>query len=155
MDFWKDQLKNLFNDERLDGLLKSIDQQLAHSLKEFDHHLNHFQNNYFFHVDSTETEEEVIIQATLPVSDDDKVNLDMVNHQLRILIQRFETEKIHNNEGEILKKENFSKRIERYLPLPPNVAPESIKASMSGNRLTVRVPKGNNHHSQIIEIDQE
>ncbi|WP_349407372.1 Hsp20/alpha crystallin family protein [Pseudalkalibacillus sp. SCS-8] len=155
MDFLKNQLKNLFNDERFDQLLKSIDQHLEHSLKEFDHHLSHFNNNYFFHVDSAETEDEVIIQATLPVGNDDKVHLDMVNHQLRILIQRFETEQIQNNEGEILKKENYSKRIERYLPLPPNVAPESIKASMSGNRLTVRVPKVSNQHSNIIEIDEE
>lgn len=155
MDFWKNQLKHLFNDERFDGLLKSIDQHLEHSLKEFDQHLNHFQSNYFFQVESSETEDEVIIQATLPVGENDKVNLDMVNHQLRILIQHFETEQIQNNNGEILKKENFSKRIERYLPLPPNIAPEMIRAAMSGNRLTVKIPKVGSSNSQIIEIDHE
>ncbi|MCF6137377.1 Hsp20/alpha crystallin family protein [Pseudalkalibacillus berkeleyi] len=154
MDFWKDQLKNLFNDERLDGLIKSLDQQLEHSLKEFDQHLNHFHSNYFFQVESTEDENEIIIEATLPVGEEDKVKLDMVNHQLRILIQRFETEQIQNNNGELLKKENFSKRIERYLPLPANVDTESIKAAMSGNRLTVKIPKIVKQ-SQIIDIDLE
>lgn len=154
MDFWKDQLKNLFNDERLDGLIKSIDQQLEHSLKEFDQHLNHFHSNYFFQVESTEDENEIIIEATLPVGEEDKVKLDMINHQLRILIQRFETEQIQNNNGEILKKENFSKRIERYLPLPANVDTESIKAAMSGNRLIVKIPKVVKQ-SQIIDIDLE
>ncbi len=155
MDFWKNQLKNLFNDERMDTFLNSIDQHLQKSLQDFDKHLNHFQSNYFFHVDVAESENEVLIQATLPVEKDDRVNLEVINHQLRILIQKFEEEQLQNDKGEVLKKENYSKRIERYLPLPPNVSQEKIKASMTGNQLTVKIPKLPDDQSRIIQIESE
>ncbi|WP_408006282.1 Hsp20/alpha crystallin family protein [Pseudalkalibacillus sp. A8] len=155
MDFWKNQLSNLFNDERMDAFLNSIDQQLQKSFKEFDKQLNHLHSNYFFHVDVAESENEVVIQATLPVEKDDRVNLEVINHQLRILIQKFEEEQLQNDKGEVLRKENYSKRIERYLPLPPNVSHEKIKASMSGNQLTVKIPKTPDDHSKIIHIESE
>ncbi|WP_261134048.1 Hsp20/alpha crystallin family protein [Bacillus sp. Marseille-Q3570] len=155
MDFWKNQLKHIFDDQRMDNFLKSIDQHLQQSMKEFDKHLNHFQSNYFFDVDTSETDREIIIRANLPLEENDRVNLEVINHQLRLLIQKFETEQLQNDKGEILRKENYSKRIERYLPLPPNVLTEDIKASMSGNQLTVKLPKTHDTQSKIIDIEPE
>ncbi|MGP4079564.1 Hsp20/alpha crystallin family protein [Pseudalkalibacillus sp. R45] len=155
MDFWKNQLKHIFDDQRMDNFLKSIDQHLQESMKEFDKHLNHFQSNYFFDVDTSETDREIIIRANLPLEENDRVNLEVINHQLRLLIQKFEVEQLQNDKGEILRKENYSKRIERYLPIPPNVSPEDIKASMAGNQLTVVLPKTSDTRSKIIDIEPE
>ncbi|WLD91594.1 Hsp20/alpha crystallin family protein [Alkalihalobacillus sp. AL-G] len=152
MDFWKNQLMNLFDEKRLDEFVNSMDQYLNESLSNFDQHMKQFHSTYLFDIDTTETENELILKATLPISENDRVKLDMVNHQLRILIQRFESEKVENEHGETLRKENFSKRIERYVPIPPNVSHEKIKASMSGKQLIIRIPKQGDL-SQNIDID--
>ncbi|WP_257347029.1 Hsp20/alpha crystallin family protein [Pseudalkalibacillus decolorationis] len=153
MDIWKkNQLFNLFDENKLEEFMKSMDQYFNDSLTTLDQHLDHFHSTYFFDIDTTETEQEIILQAQLPVRENDRVKLEMVNQQLRVLIQRFESEQVQNDQGQTLRSENFSKRIERYIPLPPNTSSEKVKASMSGDQLTIRIPKQADH-STVIDID--
>ncbi len=105
-------------------------------------------------VDVQETENEVLVSAELPGVTKDNLEVEVLPEQLTLKAEvNQEDEK---EEGTYHFKERIWSRFERTLPLPVEVVPDQVKASLKDGVLQVRLPKSERAKAQTprkVKVD--
>lgn len=101
-----------------------------------------------FRVDMDEYDSEVIVTAELPGYKRDEIELEMIDHQLRIAAQAGSSRKDKNSHN---KNQSFQ-RVERTIALPFPIPKDETKASFHDGLLKVTIPK-NESDRKYLEID--
>ena len=90
-------------------------------------------------VDITETETEVTIHAEVPGFSEKDLGVQAAPRSLCITGKRQEAEE--QREGKTVYSERYSGQIFRVLPLPSQIDPDSVNATLSGSILEIKVLK--------------
>jgi HSP20 family protein len=97
--------------------------------------------------DVSETEEAYLVQLELPGVNKDKIDIQMVDHELIITGELTETER-----GRLRRRTRRYGQFEYRLVLPGDVNAESVNAQLAEGVLTVTVPKAEAAKPRHVEI---
>ncbi len=105
-------------------------------------------------VDVQETEDEVLVSAELPGVSKDGLEVEVLPEQLTLKAEV--SQEKEEKEGTFHCKERIWSRFERTLPLPAEVVPDQVKASLKDGVLQVRMPKSERAKAQTprkVKVD--
>ena len=131
--------------------------RLEQMRKDFDRFFPEFQFPWFsqemdfLRVDVYETENEVVAVCEIPgLESKENINIDVHDQHLTIsgVINRTGEQKEEN----FSRKERFSGRFQRTVPLPSPVSSEGAQATYKQGILEVRMPKQMHTHGRRIDI---
>lgn len=133
--------------------------QLSNMRKEFDHFFSDFpsifgsEHNWGgIRVDVHETENEVVAMCDLPgLEKKEDVNIHIENNMLNISGSINRTNEVKDEN--MHRKERFSGRFHRSVPLPSPVSQEGVKATYRNGVLEVRMPKEKEGNQKTIDVE--
>lgn len=133
--------------------------QLSNMRKEFDHFFSDFpsifgsEHNWGgIRVDVHETENEVVATCDLPgLEKKEDVNIHIENNMLNISGSINRTNEVKDEN--MHRKERFSGRFHRSVPLPNPVSQEGVKATYRNGVLEVRMPKEKEGNQKTIDVE--
>lgn len=120
--------------ERIHSILEESAAAISQNLPEA-----HFHANWSPAVDVYETEKEFVLMAEIPGVEQDKIDLQIVNHVLYLRGQREPSNEFPKQTYHRL--ERPSGRFERRFHLPEAINQDEIRAKMTGGVLSVFLPK--------------
>lgn len=133
--------------------------QLSNMRKEFNHFFSDFpsifgsEHNWGgIRVDVHETENEVVAMCDLPgLEKKEDVNIHIENNMLNISGSINRTNEVKDEN--MHRKERFSGRFHRSVPLPSPVSQEGVKATYRNGVLEVRMPKEKEGNQKTIDVE--
>ncbi|MBO8156132.1 MAG: Hsp20/alpha crystallin family protein [Bacillaceae bacterium] len=132
---------------------------LSEILKQADQFFYEISNSLGFEFSDVnlymeENDGEYIITCELPEKiDKDQIKVYEERHTLFITGHINQSSELKTTK--IYKKQDYMGQFRRMVTLPPDAAPEGIKASCKNNLLIIRVPKAHDLRSNIIDIEIE
>ena len=120
-----------------DAVNRLFDESLV---RPFDHWPFAETDSSLLAVDVRETEEALIVEATLPGFEADDVDISVINQTLTI---EAETKKDEEKEeaGKYYRRERYHGALKRTLTLPVDVDADKAKATFKAGTLTLTLPK--------------
>ncbi|NHM29169.1 Hsp20/alpha crystallin family protein [Neobacillus terrae] len=103
-----------------------------------------------FHVETRETDKEMIITAELPGIKKDQIHIDLKGNYLNISVQQNELLKEEDDHNQIYRKRQFLQHASRTIALPRPVNEKFVKAAYRDGLLEIKIP---HEKGKIIEIE--
>lgn len=104
-------------------------------------------------VDLKETDQELILSATVPGLTKDEINIDVTNDSISISGER-KTEEEQPGERYHFRQQSYGQFQVRY-SLPADVKPEEVKASYKNGVLEVHMPKSEVKQATKVDVQTE
>ncbi|MDP4083838.1 MAG: Hsp20/alpha crystallin family protein [Bacillota bacterium] len=124
-------VNSFFNEKPVRGFLQTID----------DFFKNPFPPGPSFHVDTVETNNEIIVSAELPGIKREQIQLDVLGNYLTISIENCEEEFEEDEVNQVYKRSQFREHSSRTIVLSHPINEKNIKASYRDGLLKIRIPQ--------------
>lgn len=153
-------LKTFNHIRKIGGMkMKDDEKNSLPSIADIHELMNHFFEDPFtslfqqpFRVDVYDMGSKIVVEAELPGFDQRHIRVEAVQEGLKIVAEdKRELETIDENK-KYFKKERNVNRVERVIPLPYDVSPNT-KAYYKNGILEVHIPKNERKKKRFIEIE--
>lgn len=133
-------MNHIFNERPVRGFLQSID----------DLFKSPFPSGASFHIETLETDNEIILTAKLPGIKRNQIHLDILGNQLTISIDNQEIEVEEDEKDQIYRQRQFQQHMSRTIALPKPINEKKVKAHYRDGLLEIRIP---HQKGKVINID--
>jgi len=132
-------MNDFFQEKPVKGFLQTID--------------DFFRNPFPvapFHVETRETDKEMIITAELPGVKKEQIHIDLKGNYLNIAVQQNDLLTEEDEPKQVYRKRQFLQHTSRTIALPRPVNEKFVKAAYSDGLLEIRIP---HEKGKIIEVE--
>ena len=100
-------------------------------------------------LDVSETETEIVVTAELPGVDKEDIEIEVLPDSLSL--KAVTSRESEDKDQTYHRRERVWRRVQRTIPLPAEVVPDQVKASLKEGLLAVRLPKSEQAKAEMPE----
>lgn len=139
--------------------MSNKDNEFLPAIKDLQELMNHFFEDPFtsffhqpFRVDVYDMGTKIVVEAELPGFEQNQIKIEAVHEGLRIIAEDNHQLETIDDGKKYYKKERSVRRLERVVPLPYEISPNT-KAYYKNGVLEIHIPKNERKKQQFIDIE--